>query len=567
MIPLPDILHPRPATDNDSEQLGTLIDLAFLGKESASQLDQALDAAGIEPSRWQAEHFAEDLFLKELISSCFKIERDGKSFPIHQRYIYRVLTNPPCELDTVLFRQAILRELESDAELRRQTEALHDSLTYLLTLFKAARSDARLNFISFRLDILRQARQVIDQMVASFASAGSGLRRLHEVGREIQESEDYRLLAALIEHEGSMATINLEVKVGADGSLRDLNIKKLTETTGNRFYRNPLQRWYDLLRMLWRRYSFDPRQVIDRLVFAVFVHISPAIKSLLLVLGQLEVYLASLTFAAGVRRRGLAMSLPEIAEHQPLHLEQLFNPLLLRKQAHPVPATVATAGMDSVTILTGPNSGGKTRLLQALGIAQVLGQCGLHVPCARAQMPLYQNLFVSLVERGGVDQPEGRLGSELIRIRTLFQTAPRRSLILLDELCSGTNPSEAIEIVSMVLRLLKVLAPNAFITTHFLDFANRLRQQPPIQGLGFLQVEIDEDQRSSFQFVPGVAQTSLAAGTARRLGITFEELSELIRSSCESEGERDVVASQPTRWQQAPTPDRAPEPILTLTIG
>jgi DNA mismatch repair protein MutS2 len=565
MIPLPDILYSRPTSKTDNEQLGTLIDLAFLGKESAMQLDQALDAAGIEPSPWQPAHFADDLFLGELISSCFKIERDGRSFPVHQRYLYRVLTKPPCELETVRHRQEILRELESDPEIRRQTEALHDSLTYLLTLFKAARSDARLNFISFRLDILRQARLVIDQMVASFSSAGSGLRRLHEVGKEIQESEDYRLLAALIEHEGSMATINLEVKVGADGSLRDLNIKKLTETTGNRFYRNPLQRWYDLLRMLWRRYSFDSRQVIDRLVFAVFVHISPAIKSLLLVLGQLEVYLASLTFAAEVRGRGLAVSLPEIAEAQTLHLEQLFNPLLLRKQAHPVPCTISTAGIDSVTILTGPNSGGKTRLLQALGIAQVLGQCGLHVPCSRAQMPLYQNLFVSLVERGGVDQPEGRLGSELLRIRTLFQTAPRRSLILLDELCSGTNPSEAIEIVSMVLRLLKVLAPNAFITTHFLDFAQKLQERPPIQGLGFLQVEVDEDQSSTYQFVSGVARTSLAAGTARRLGITFEELSKLIERCCEP----DLVVAdpQPEAWEQAPIRDQVPERALALTMS
>ena len=87
----------------------------------------------------------------------------------------------------------------------------------------------------------------------------------------------------------------------------------------------------------------------------------------------------------------------------------------------------------------------------------------------------------------------GRLGTELVRLRTLFESVPQGSLVLLDELCSGTNPSEAIEIVSMVLRLLRELEPVAFVTTHFLDFARRLNAEDLVRGLSLrpLDAEIE----------------------------------------------------------------------------
>jgi DNA mismatch repair protein MutS2 len=129
-----------------------------------------------------------------------------------------------------------------------------------------------------------------------------------------------------------------------------------------------------------------------------------------------------------------------------------------------------------------------------------------------------------MVEFDRADQAEGRLGTELVRLRTLFETVPSGSLVLLDELCSGTNPSEAIEIVSMVLTLLRRLRPVSLVTTHFLDFAQELHAGGSSDGLGFLHAEIDGDGGPTYRFVEGVASTSLAVGTARRLGVAFDEL-------------------------------------------
>ena len=93
---------------------------------------------------------------------------------------------------------------------------------------------------------------------------------------------------------------------------------------------------------------------------------------------------------------------------------------------------------------------------------------------------------------------------------------------------SSETPSEAAEIIAMVLRLLRRVSPIAFVTTHFLDLAANLEVEPPIDKLEFLQVEIDDAQRSTYQFIPGVASTSLAVGTARRLGVDFERLAAAI---------------------------------------
>jgi DNA mismatch repair protein MutS2 len=113
---------------------------------------------------------------------------------------------------------------------------------------------------------------------------------------------------------------------------------------------------------------------------------------------------------------------------------------------------------------------------------------------------------------------------ELMRIRSLFERLPPGAMVLLDELCSGTNPSEGEEIFELVVTTLQRLEPQVFITTHFLTFASRLQREKTIPNLGFLQVELGPDRRATFQFVGGVAQSSLAGQTAERLGVTRDQL-------------------------------------------
>jgi len=89
-----------------------------------------------------------------------------------------------------------------------------------------------------------------------------------------------------------------------------------------------------------------------------------------------------------------------------------------------------------------------------------------------------------------------------------------------------------------VISLLTKLRPQAFITTHFLTFAARLARERSIEGLRFIQVGLDASQRPTYQFVEGVATTSLASHAAARLGVSKDELEALIERNIRARAAR-----------------------------
>jgi DNA mismatch repair protein MutS2 len=528
MIPVPDLLHPHARLAIAGEALAELLEAAFLGGgDGGPGLDRALAASGPDDSTWRGEFFRDELFLDDLIEDCCRVAVDGRELPVNRVFLRHALTRAPCDLETVRFRQEIVRELEGDDELLARAHDLYGQLFSLLSLFKAPMRRHKLDVTLFRLEILEVARRAIGFMEREFAGSSSGLRRLHEAASEIRASREYERLEALLDFDDNLARLRFRIRVGADGRVRDLVLEELAENVRNPFYRGPWTRFKDRLAFLHRGYEFSNRELLNRVVHRVFSDIGDWLKPLLQLLGHLAFYLSAFSFRDRARAMGLEVALAEMGEDGPLELTGLFNPLLFR-QGTPVPCSLATDAADAIVIVTGPNSGGKTRLLQAVGLAQLLGQAGLFTPARRARVPLVDGLFASSTEGASVDQREGRLGTELIRIRDLFAGIGRRSLVLMDELCSGTNPSEATRIVLMVLELLREVRPVAFITTHFLDFGRRLAYRPPVGGLQFLQVAMSDDESSTYQFVPGVASTSLAAATARRLGVTREELGRLL---------------------------------------
>ena len=547
MISLPDLLHHEPRVAVDHLQIRELLELGFLGKETGGTFDQAVAKALQSEQGWNRGFFAEDLFIRDLVATCMQLELDGHPYAVNQAFLYRVLSSPPTDHATIALRQTVLRELDDDAELLGRFTRLYQDLHRLLGMFKVPGHQARLDINAFRLDLLRQAKDIIDRMVGDFGAARSAMRRLHDAGLEIQGSQEYRLMAALLDYDDNLATLDADIRIGANGQITYLDVRGVKENADNVFYRRPFKRLWDRWRFVYHGYKWSAPDVVSRLVHSIFLKISPFFTPLIQILGHLELYLAVRAFRARAEASGYRMSLAELDHGAGVELQGLFNPLLMDKPA--VPTDIVTRGASATTLITGPNSGGKTRLLQAIGLAQVLGQSGVYVPARAARLPRIEGLYVSLIEREAADQDEGRLGRELIRIREMFEGMHGPAMAIFDELCSGTNPSEGIEVFSMVLRLLERQGPVAFISTHFLDYARELYEAPPVERLEFLQVEVAENQRSTYQFVPGVASTSLAAAMAERLGVTFDELSRLMdrREQVEEEGATDDEAAPAVR--------------------
>ncbi len=527
---IPDLLHPTPMRRIDAEQTKLAIALAFAAGVSGGVFSEALDRATIAPSTWEPASFANDLFLQQFVALCFKVRIDGQERALSTKHLVKILGRPPSDPAVVLHRRAVLAELESSPALRAELERLYTMLCRFRGLLEGATgTNAKWDANRRQLDLLTLAKEIIDCTAEGFLAARSGLSRLAAFGRRVHAGEPYRSLADLLRYDERLATLSLKVSVGADGRIRGFDILSVQEDERNPFVVSPWRRWLGKLELFVRGFKFSDGEVMARLIDAVFDGLQDELVPLVQLLGDLEFYLGALGLYDLAKAAGLPMSLPSlVSANEPRALRGLFNPLLLVHGIKPVPCDITTDRHATTVLVTGPNSGGKTRLLQSLGLAQLLAQSGLFVPAREGSLALSPGLVMSLIEETKSDQAEGRLGTELVRIRDLFEKLPPGAMVILDELCSGTNPSEGEEIFELVVRMLTRLAPQAFITTHFLAFAARLERERSIEDLRFLQVELGPEQRPTYQFAPGVATTSLAGHAAARLGVTRDELLSLI---------------------------------------
>lgn len=526
---VPDILHPAPLTRIDLEQVKLGMALAFASGVSGGLFAEALEKAKVAPSTWEPACFANDLFLANFVATCFKVRIGSEEPSFCSAHLVNVLAHPPVDPSTVHFRRGILAELTQTPALRRELERLYVTLCRFRALIEGATGAGKWDANRRQLDILGLAKEIFDCLEGGFAPARSGLSRLHEFGQRVRAEEPYQSLADLLRYDERLATLDLKVCVGADGRIRAFEIVAVEENANNPFVSSPWRRWLSKLELFVRGYRFGDGEVMARLIDAVFDGLHDDLVRLVQLLGELEFYLGALGFQDTARAAGLAVSIPElVGPNAPRSLQGLFNPLLLAHGVRPVPCNLTTDRHDTTLLVTGPNSGGKTRLLQSVGLAQLLAQSGLFIPARSGSLSLAPGLVVSLIQETKPDQAEGRLGMELVRIRELFERLPPGAMVILDELCSGTNPSEGEEIFELVVRMLTRLKPQAFITTHFLAFAARLERERKIDDLRFLQVELGPEQKPTYQFTPGVAHTSLAGHAAARLGVTGDQLIALI---------------------------------------
>jgi DNA mismatch repair protein MutS2 len=526
---IPDLLHPTPIRRVDPEQTRVSMALAFASGVAGGLFADALDRATSAPSSWEPSAFAGDLFLQTFVTTCFRPLGPSRDDGFLTSHLTRLLASPPSDAKVVDHRRAILAELVASPELYAQLTKLYSLVRQFRTLLEGATGIGKWDANRRQLEILELAKKIFDCMANGFGSAESGLRALSLFGRRVRASEPYRSLADLLRYDEHLGTVDLKVCVGADGKIRGFVIAALEENKENPFVASPVRRWLAKIELFLRGYSFGDGEVMARLIDAVYSGLEDEVAHFVQLTGDLEFYLGALGFRDRAEAVGLAVCLPDLVlPTEERHLAGLFNPLLVAHGVRVTPCEVHTDRHETTVLVTGPNSGGKTRLLQSLGLAQVLAQSGVFVPAARASLSLCPALVVSLIQETRADQAEGRLGTELLRIRALFERLPPGAMVILDELCSGTNPSEGEEIFELVVRMLSRLKPQALITTHFLAFAARLEEERKIADLRFLQVELGEGQAPTYQFTPGVARSSLAGQAAARLGVTGDQLMSLI---------------------------------------
>jgi hypothetical protein len=255
-------------------------------------------------------------------------------------------------------------------------------------------------------------------------------------------------------------------------------------------------------------------------------------------LTHLEYELAFFTAAARLmqrlRGRGVALCWPQVApaDERCIIMDDLVNAALAcRPSEQPVASPVQFDGEGRIAVLTGPNSGGKTTYLRAVGLALALAQVGLFVPARSARFAPVDAIlthFPALETR-----QQGRLAEEAGRLRDLFRQATPNSLVLLNETFSSTASGEAFYLAQDVLCALRARGLRAIFATHLTDLAEKL---PEIEALvagesrlfGLVAgVSLDAAGEATPTYTitrGGPLGRSYAREIARRHGISLEQL-------------------------------------------
>ncbi|HEY7216501.1 MAG TPA: Smr/MutS family protein [Thermoanaerobaculia bacterium] len=266
----------------------------------------------------------------------------------------------------------------------------------------------------------------------------------------------------------------------------------------------------------------------------ILVELIEAAREALPALREHAGFLADLDLLQAAARFGerCGASLPEIGARHDLRLRAARHPLLdpclaeVREEAlgqagHSgdiVPLDVELAPDRRILVVTGPNAGGKTVALKTAGILALLAQCGLPIPAAPgSRVPFLARLVATVGDEQDLLADRSTFSGRLLRLKEAWEGAGPDSLILLDELGSGTDPEEGSALAVALLEGLLEKRSLGVITTHLAQLAAAALE---LDGAACAAMEFDPATgRPTFRLVPGPPGASEALALARRLGL------------------------------------------------
>ena len=200
-----------------------------------------------------------------------------------------------------------------------------------------------------------------------------------------------------------------------------------------------------------------------------------------------------------------------------LRLSRARHPLL---PGDVVPISLSLDSQRGVLLVTGPNAGGKTVALKTVGLLAMMAHAGLHVPADEARFPGFDGIYADIGDQQSIQQSLSTFSSHITNLLNIMRRATGRSLVLVDELGTSTDPEEGAALASAVLRHFQRIGVFLVGTTHQRGVARAVQEHP-----GMVNASVDLDPNTlapTYQLTVGLPGRSYALTIASRLGLPQE---------------------------------------------
>ncbi len=263
-----------------------------------------------------------------------------------------------------------------------------------------------------------------------------------------------------------------------------------------------------------REYQIQEKHEVERILWELSQKLMPYTNSLHqnhYVLARLDVVNAKALYAHELRATE-----PIIDANNYVALWQAWHPLLEREKA--VANDIILGEEYQAIVITGPNTGGKTILLKTVGVIQLMAQMGLYIPAGEnSRVGVFTEIFADIGDEQSIEQNLSTFSSHMSNIVSILKQINDKSLILIDEIGSGTDPQEGSSLAIAILDYIASKQSYVIASTHY----------PELKAYGYdrpktinASMEFDGDTlQPTYQLLLGVPGRSNAFDISKRLGL------------------------------------------------
>ena len=226
---------------------------------------------------------------------------------------------------------------------------------------------------------------------------------------------------------------------------------------------------------------------------------------------QIEFIFSKMNFCA---RNGFNKQ--NIVNSQEINLKKAYNPLIDKDVV--VKNDISLDNKGNSLIITGPNTGGKTVILKTVGLCVFLSHLGFYIPALEeSTVGFFEDVFVDVGDEQSIENNLSTFSSHMTNIIDILNKTNNKSIILLDELCSGTDPSEGAVLSIALLEKFKDLNATMLCTTHYPEIKNYCFESEYYKNSS---MEFDfEKLKPTYRFIIGLPGKSNAINISAKLGL------------------------------------------------